>query len=216
MMLRKALFTTILISVCFVSQTFSHTVDLAPSWRGEARTTYQKWTFDDPSPIVPFPNGAGDAIAEITVGQFGSGWWFNELELGQETTGYWDIGGIDGSIVLDVDNFRDGEYKLISLQITYYEAIGGAPVVDMIPGATPYEEANWQEVIVDSDQLGVWKVWQSTWMMMPNPAFEEIIIMGDPAGSIIDQIIVDTICVPEPATLGLLIMGGVALLKKRN
>lgn len=215
-MLRKALFTTILISACLVSQAFSHTVDLAPSWRGSDRTTYQNWTFDDDTNPVTIQNEAGLATATINVGEFGAGWFHDELELGIETTGYWDIGGIDGSIILDIDNFPDGEYKLISLQITYYEAIGGAPIIDMIPGATPYDEANWQEVIVDSDQLGVWKVWQSTWMMVPNPPHEQIIIMGDPFGSIIDQIIVDTICVPEPATLGLLLIGGLALLKKRK
>ena len=213
---RKAALLGCLVVVLAVAPAFSHLVDLAPSWRGDDRTTYQNWTFDDSSSPVTLSNAAGSASAEITVGEFGSGWWLDGLELGQETSGYWDIGGIDGEIVLDIDNFQDGEYKLISLQITYYEAIGGKPVIDMIPGATQYEEENWQEVIVDSDQLGVWKVWQSTWMMMPNPSHEQIILIGDPSGTIIDQVIVDTICVPEPATLGLLMMGGLALLKKRK
>lgn len=54
----------------------------------------------------------------------------------------------------------------------------------------------------------------------PNPDFEEILIFGNPLGNVVPgnllMIEIDTVSVPEPATLLLLGLGGLVLRKKRN
>ena len=55
--------------------------------------------------------------------------------------------------------------------------------------------------------------------ILPNPAYEEITIdffvpVGEEA--YIDSFEVATICFPEPATLALLLLGGLPLLRKRR
>ena len=46
----------------------------------------------------------------------------------------------------------------------------------------------------------------------PNPAFEIVRIDG---AVMVDEIVIDTICIPEPASLALLGLGGLALMRRR-
>ena len=51
----------------------------------------------------------------------------------------------------------------------------------------------------------------------PNPDFEEIDLWpADFSDMYIDQIVIDTLCAPEPATMGLLLIGAVAALRRRR
>ena len=185
-----------------------------PEWRGLDGTTMQVWEFDcDQSPAFPnlIDNDYGTASACITVGEFGTGWLDNP-GLGTQT-GVWDIGGCDGQIVLDIDNRPLAlDHKEINLQIAYYQAIGGAPTVE-IPGA---ELVSCQTQLIEQDLMpGMgWYVFQSTWTISPNPDHEQIIITGDVNGSVIDQIVVDTYCIPEPVTVALLGLGLICLRKR--
>ena len=52
-----------------------------------------------------------------------------------------------------------------------------------------------------------------TWEIYPNPIDEMFTIGGNID---VDGIIVDTWCIPEPATLGLLLLGGLAMLRRRR
>jgi len=51
--------------------------------------------------------------------------------------------------------------------------------------------------------------------MHPNPFFETF-ELEIPAGGSVDQVVVDTISIPEPATMTLLAIGGLATLKRRT
>ena len=55
--------------------------------------------------------------------------------------------------------------------------------------------------------------------IVPNPDWEEIFFHGDPAGGIVpgnfNRLEVDTVSVPEPATLSLLCVGSVPLIRRR-
>jgi len=187
-----------------------------PDWRGLEGTTYQEWRFDsDANPAEPdvINNDYGSASALITVGEYGSGW-LDDPMLGTQT-GMWDIGGDDSHIVLDIDNrpWAVG-YKEIRVQVTYYEGISAAPTVS-VPGA---QFVSSQTVLVEEDtSLWGWYLDQSIWQIAPNPSHEQIILTGDPDwGSVIEQIVVDTYCIPEPMSIALLSLGSLIVLRKRQ
>jgi len=193
--------------------------DLAvPPWRGEAGSTYQEWQFNaDADPAAPdvIINPYGGACADITVGMFGSGWWDQLPGLGN-ATGYWDIGGEGGQIVIDIDN-RPLElpYKEIWVQVISFVDITQAPIVD-VPGAILLES---EEFVVEQVSTGGdWILSLTKWRLEPNPPHERIILTANPAwGTVIDFVAVDTICVPEPASLLLLSLGvPLAALRRRR
>jgi len=196
-----------------------------PGWRGQEGSTYQEWTFDDadnPAPPEFLSNPYGSASAGITVAEFGSGWRWQLSAMGTQT-GYWDLGGVgvggtgpDGSIVIDIDNrplTTPDSWKEIWVQITYYEDINQAPIV-IVPGATLSSQ---QTLLVEHISTGGdWKLDQSVWRIQPNPLHEQVVITADHQwGSIVDQVVVDTICLPEPAMLSKLLLGGALALRRR-
>jgi hypothetical protein len=185
-----------------------------PAWRGLDGTTYQEWQFGSKAnPAAPdvINNSYGSAIASITVGAFGEGWMDNP-GLGTQT-GMWDLGS-SGQIVLNIDNRRiSAGFGDISIQVTYYGGLFVAPTV-AVPGA---QFISSQTVLVESDGvLGAWYLGQSIWHIEPNPFSEQIIVTSDSFGGMVDQIVVDTICVPEPATITLLTVAGLAILRRRK
>ena len=187
-----------------------------PEWRGWEGTTYQHWCFDDAdNPASPeiIDNDYGQASAAITVGLMGEGWMDNP-GLGTQT-GIWDLGGAGGQIVLDIDNRPlPLEYKEISIQVTYYQGISVIPTVE-VPGAQ-FVSSNIDLVEEDMMFWG-WYLERSIWRIYPNPDHEQIIITSDPSyGSLIDQVVVDTYCIPEPVTGCLLTLAGAVLLGRRK
>jgi hypothetical protein len=52
-------------------------------------------------------------------------------------------------------------------------------------------------------------------LIWPNPELEKITMVFGP-GTVLDYIHVDTICIPEPATVALLGLGGLALLRRKR
>ena len=54
-----------------------------------------------------------------------------------------------------------------------------------------------------------------------NPTWEEIYLKFDwhqpgMSSAYVDQVVIDTLCIPEPATLSLLALGGLALMRRRR
>lgn len=190
------------------------TVVFTPGWQGQEGTTYQEWRFDyDHNPAVPeeMSNLYGTPQATITVGSAGTGW----REDGFGTlTGYWDLGREGGQIVLDIDNRPEPlPYKEIWVQVTYLQFAVTAPTVD-VPGA---EYLGGETVLVEDAGLVKWYLDLSKWRIEPNPAEEQIILTSHPSlGSMIDQIVVDTICIPEPATIALLGLGSLVLIRRKR
>jgi hypothetical protein len=195
---------------------FAHDL-IVPIWRGIEGTTFQEWDFSTPSdPALPeiISNPFGDASADITVGQFGSGWHQQLPGMGTQT-GYWDIGDGGGSIIIDIDNsLVENPFKEIWIQITYYNDITAAPIVDVQGGVFVGSQL---EIPVEHVPTGGdWLLDQYVFRMYPNPSHEQIVILADPRWmSVIDQVVVDTFCVPEPASLSLLAFGGIAFLFRR-
>jgi len=190
---------------------------LPPPWRGQEGSATQVWNFGgSANPAAPdqINNPYGAAVANITVGEFGSGW-LNQLPAMGTQTGYWDLGGEGGSIVIDIDNRPEPlPYKEIWVQVTYYNDITRAPTIN-VPGAMYLEG---QTVTVETvDTGGAWLLDLSKWRIEPNPVHEQIVVNSSPMwGAVVDQIVVDTICAPEPGTVGLLSLSAWVLLAGRR
>lgn len=192
-----------------------------PPWRGDEGTTYQEWRFDtDANPALPevISNPYGSALAAIVLGDYASGWQEQLPGLGDQI-GYWDLGGDrgngGGSILIDVDNRPLAlEYKEVWVQVTYFRDMSQAPTVT-VPGAA---YLTGQTLLVEQVLTGgAWYLDQSIWRIEPNPDHEQILITSDPMwGSVIDQVVIDTICIPEPATMGLFLVGSWAVIARRR
>ena len=164
-----------------------------PCWRGSAGTTYENWSFPSSSnPANPdaFTNPNGTPRATITVGSYGTGW--NSSLLGR--SGVWDI-GLGGQISLAVPNFGGSatSWKYVQVQATYFAdgTFYVAPAVS-IAGATFVSS---QVVSNQAYGPGVWWTLQSVWLIQPSPASETVLVTsGSSQGSVIDQVIVDTLC----------------------
>ena len=52
-----------------------------------------------------------------------------------------------------------------------------------------------------------------TWRIYPNPPDETFFIEGNIN---VDELVVDTWCIPEPATLGLFLLGSLVLVRRRR
>lgn len=199
-----------------------------PTWRGDPGSTFQEWEFlTSANPATPesVSNPYGSPSASISLGWANSDYWPEYPPLGGTgRMGVWDLGrGIDpghpadiGRITLTIPN-RDftppGSYKDIVVQVTYHKDITDVPTVD-VPGATPTGSST--QLVETVPDFGAWWVIITTWHIEPNPLEEVITITGNWNGSVIDQIVVDTLCIPEPASLGLLLVGGVSMLARRR
>jgi hypothetical protein len=178
---------------------------LPPCWRGQPGSTFQEWQFDsNQNPASPgaAQNGCGPVSASINVDQNGSGW---DSDFGGGfglQTGLWDLGP-NGSIVLTVANcstVTPGATKYISVQVTDLTdpGLGFAPATVTVPGATLMSAASALIETLPPPGTATWRLNQTLWLLPSCPAGETITITAPAAGGLVDQVVVDTICL-DPA-----------------
>jgi hypothetical protein len=185
----------------------------APDWRGDPHTTFSIWEFDtSDNPTGPdswyyLPGDYTPALTSPTLTVSGS---VLHKDFDYDKEGVWKF---EGSIQVDLDNFdEENDYKEIWLQLTYYAS--GEPDVyvevgeDTIVGTRlfPVEPSG-----TDGYVFGVWQI-----IIEPNPSSEVLFITPRDCTTYMDEIVIDTICIPEPATICLLGLGALALLRKRR
>jgi hypothetical protein len=134
--------------------------------------------------------------------------------------GFWDIG--NGSITLTLPNLPNNNvsYETIQIQITYWRDISQAPSYgySSSPFATQIGSTS-TTLVQDPAGPGAWYSDLTLWHVTPNPNMDTITILGDlNFGSVIDQIVIDTLAVPEPSTASLmaLALGGAVLWSLRR
>lgn len=185
-----------------------------PSWRGAPTSTYQHWSFDqawaDYDHIVPdvWTNPYGEPYANATQWEA----WYDELE-GRQGVLYVDY--YDYFEMMIPNHDLEWSDKYIYLQVTWHNsALTPEPDVYI-----PSGDQNTVE-LVESRDLGCGWMWDLWYIhIWPNPDLEEIDFYGGPSGEpglLIDQIVVDTICIPEPAALSLLALAGFMALRRRR
>ena len=206
--------------------------DLGPleGWdRAAPNSTFEHWDFNMPD-MPSFPdaglwNPNGEPFAELDP----TGWeWSEAWECPPElnpngfVSGWHCTNPDGGEITLTIPNTPDKNMeKRMFIQITSTkvpsdvtvsgsDAAGGGYTsgtfstgrpMSGIPGPAPFG--------------GSWYVYNYGRTIRPNPESEKVVIKV-PYCTVIDQIVVDTECVPEPATMSLLILGGIGALVRRR
>ena len=185
-----------------------------PLWRGDPYTTYQQWVFGSSS-LAPAPDdiSAGHPGVALTVGDTGPATVWSPTDPTETTrTGIWRT---EDWLEITIQNFPQvNPLKDIWIQLTYKAEVHPDIYAEVPGGGGPY----WASLIDEQEIPGSEYVHQ-TWQILiePNPASEVIYIMPGTCTGWVDQIVIDTICtVPEPTTIFLLGLGGLALLRKRR
>ncbi len=121
-----------------------------------------------------------------------------------------------------IPNYIGGENKEITIQIIY-QSTGSEPLI----GVSPYLNgelmtegiyANGRTSHVSLE--GYWFCDTFEFVVIPNPDYEYITLgfENNPVSPVlaVDSVTVETVCVPEPATLCFMALGSLTLLRKRK
>ncbi len=195
-----------------------------PPWRNQPGSTKQKWEFgtstqanipSDPNFLHnPYGTETLPAPRATVMGTlFPEGdLVYYALDNGHQ--GVWDIGAPD-KIRFDVPNTPNQDpdsYKLIWVQITYSAAGGEDPtVLGYVNGVQGQSAIVQPQTAVDAHY------WHETYLLTitPNPTSEQIYIRPKLCQLYVDEVVIDTRCIPEPATFGLAALGALLCLRRR-
>ncbi len=181
---------------------------LPPSYRGLPGSTYQGWSFGT-SVTNPLPDSVSNPFGIPTLTIFesvnntGIGWQ-NSLPVVYGTKqGFWDLGN-DGYMTLSIPTSATiTANEQVRLQVTYWQAIDVAPGLNIVPSGVQTVVTN---ILVESRPLGSWYEEVVDWSITPGTTNILLTIFGNPSnGSVIDQIVLDS--VPEPSVIAFAGMG---------
>ena len=187
-----------------------------PPWRFQPQTTVQHWDFSagpggGAPDALPLNNIYGTPNFVPTTGT-------NWLTTFNGRNNVWALGG-GGSLNFDIPNDGDpNDTKFLWLQITYF-SLAPTPPPGVVIGSSsglftqiggPFNTA----------LPGGWVHQLTQWQITPCPLFERVTIFPGLVGaqSFIDQVVVDTQCVPTPTpgTASLAAVGGLLAFRRRR
>ncbi len=225
-------FTTLLValSLVFTVTNVARADDVdPPSWRGGPLSTFAQWEFeivtdDNPPQIVdnPFaPFGDGPAPPNVFEAVDDDD---PETYLSDFPPGMFGEPGSDGNIYGGrLPNFIDEEpLKYIRFQVTWLSENPTGPDDRPIVTVEGFEAGvSIPGVLVDQYDASIFSggLWGAVTVydfeLRPNPDFEDFQIATTRPDIYLDQVVVDTISLPEPSSFLLLGLSSVALLRRR-
>lgn len=194
-----------------------------PNWRGQPGTSWAQWEFLTDNPTPPPDNGFlpfGPPSLTWTPGT-GAGWLPEKPPYnppGPSGDGWLNLSG-------ELDVFMPNSplpnpHKEIWIQLTWSpQVIGNVPFLQVFHpgGSTPEFHTPLVQTYAYEQFPGApdgLKVFHSVYHvdLIPNPDWERIYIRG---GIDVDELVIDTWCVPEPSALALLTIGGLLAVRRR-
>ena len=178
--------------------------------------TSQAWECCSSSPLVDIEptvmdNPYGGPDGPLMNGAFDEIQWILGPE-GSDEIATWHVGEPGGVDIWIPNNPDPDLYKLIFWQVTSDKSptpVGDPPTTNPPSTSVPTGIAHTQW------PNSTWYTYNGMLKIVPNPEGETI-HFDFLASTNIEEIVIDTVCVPEPATIGLLAMGAVALLRRRR
>jgi len=199
--------------------------------RSDPGAVYAEWYFSTPdNPATP-ESYSGPGVPQALIDPSGvshslePGWYGTYLGK----TGVWH--GDLTMVNLSLDNIpNQNPYKEIWVKVCFRgellpnDNFPNFPPEEYGPMVYPGLVTGGDPSMFDVVEIGreysfdedMWRILEIGWRIYPNPDFEDIFLAFHNSGADIDYIIVDTICIPEPATLLILGLGSVMLLAKRR
>jgi hypothetical protein len=182
-----------------------------PGWRGGANTSFQQWSFDNnnmnPLPDTGFPpNPYGTPETWIVNG---AAWKAGPID---SHSGVWQLG--TGDIAIKIPNNPAAQLqKDIWVELLWKEGFDSTFRPEQ-PMLGIYPSGSYTQINTTREDTSVGSGWTSSVFKIsiwPNPPSEWITIGGDIN---LDQVVIDTRCIPEPATFGLLIGGAFMAIRR--
>ncbi len=180
-----------------------------PPWRGEPNTTFQHWTFSYDQGSLWVPELSNNPYGQPSMHTYwGDEEWYDQFQGRQGVVNPWS-----NTVYLDLPNSPlPNDLKIVYFQITYW------PLDDYGSPAYPYglqtapPSAN--QFMVNYINLPDGWIYESWQFEIPgNPPFEQL-IFSTGNDLYIDQMVVDTLCIPEPASLLLVAVAGLFLRRR--
>ena len=175
--------------------------DLIPPWwtRGTAGATYLETSFptgNSPTPPEPGWYNPNGTPLITTVGTWAA--------LVDNRPGVWNISGGGSMSVFDPNYDTANPYKYIFVQLTLDGHHVGQPniTVNGVSGVLV------NQISLQPSSPDPWEYQRWAFELQPNPTHETILITGNIE---ICQVVVDTLCIPEPGA-GLLVALGAGLM----
>jgi len=182
----------------------------APSWYGNDDTTFEQWSFTQQgsfpqSPDLGFNNNYGTPQISAYSSQ-----WSDSIDGKQ---GVWTFSGFGSGMLVDIPNNPVSQpTKQMQVELIW-EAAGLSSYIPDQPIIGVWADHFTEQLVGEQSIGGNWYASLYKITIWPNPSSEQITINGDIR---LDQIIVDTICIPEPATFGLLIGGALMAIRRKR
>ncbi len=229
--MNKVVFTLIVFVMC-AAPLVAPAEDLQPPWwRGQRSTTSQYWEFStdysgQPDGLAPdgSPEGGQPWLAStmlwVTPGP-DMGWLYEDQPFEYEYQGLTGVVGLgvwelSGWIEVVVDNHdpKPENEKWIWVQITWRPQIEGAVLEfrDLHPEPI-YDPKIVEEILFDPTNPLGWRETTYEWKLDWNPPDEWFTFGGDIN---VDELVIDTWCVPEPGIFAIVGLGLVTLLGLRR